>query len=200
MPRSHVGRDRVPGGDVEGRAHRRVRGIARYVHEGTGVNGVARNRIQRIVVRNAVARRCTHEDDDDNTRRTAGGGWKFREASRSMLEGMPLSTSEVAKFDDAIREYRKQWSKIAWAVGTSVNRCLIHYYSSYKVGDGRDRYLDAKRLWEQSDECEVCHDGGDLICCDGCVNAYHPKCISLGEIPVGQWFCPVCERKSRAEI
>ena len=50
---------------------------------------------------------------------------------------------------------REQWSKIARAVGTSVNRCLVHYYSAYKAGGGREGYLRRKKQWEQSDECEV---------------------------------------------
>ncbi|KAL7535103.1 hypothetical protein ACHAXR_006267 [Thalassiosira sp. AJA248-18] len=115
----------------------------------------------------------------------------------AMLEGMPLSQDEQDAFNEAIKQNRKQWPKIAKAVGTSLNRCLIHYYSTYKAGDGRGHYLQRKKQWEQSDECEVCNDGGDLLCCDGCINAYHVGCIKppLKEIPVGQWFCGECEKK-----
>lgn len=28
-----------------------------------------------------------------------------------------------------------------------------------------------------NDYCEVCHDGGDLICCDNCSCAYHGHCL-----------------------
>ena len=72
---------------------------------------------------------------------------------------------------------REQWPKIARAVGKCVNRCLVHYYSTYKAGEGREGYLQRKKQWEQSDECEVCKDGGDLLCCDGCINAYHVRCL-----------------------
>lgn len=92
-------------------------------------------------------------------------------------------------------EHRKQWPKIAKVVGTSLNRCLINYYSTYKAGEGRVNYLQRKSLWEQSDECEVCGDGGDLICCDGCINAYHLQCVGLNEIPVGDFYCSTCLRK-----
>lgn len=117
----------------------------------------------------------------------------------AMLEGMQLSQSEQLAFNEAIQIHRKQWPTIAKAVGTSLNRCLIHYYSTYKAGKGRRAYLKRKKLWEQSDECEVCRDGGDLVCCDGCISAYHLGCIEppLKEIPVGQWFCSKCEKKGK---
>lgn len=116
-----------------------------------------------------------------------------------LLEGSPFSQQEQESFHEAIQQYRKQWSKIAQAVGTSVNRCLIYYYSTYKTGEGRSNYLLNKKIWEQSDECEICHDGGDLICCDGCINSYHMNCITpaLKEIPAGQWLCPECQRKPK---
>lgn len=116
-----------------------------------------------------------------------------------MLEGEPLSKVECSVFDGAIREYRKQWPKIAWAVGTSVNRCLVHYYSTFKTGDRREGYVQQKKFWEQSDECTVCHDGGELMCCDGCINAYHLTCVTppLEELPVGLWFCPECIKQEK---
>lgn len=49
-------------------------------------------------------------------------------------------------------------------------------------------------------ECNVCHTGGDLICCDGCPKVFHsdchkPKIISL---PDGEWFCMHCTKKPKA--
>ena len=120
-------------------------------------------------------------------------------SAATMLEGEPLSIIERSVFNNALHEYRKQWTKIANVVGTSSNRCLIHYYSTYKSGDDRSLYLREKTLWEQSDECVVCQDGGELICCDGCINAYHLSCINppLEELPTGQWFCYECVDKEK---
>uniref|UniRef100_A0A8C7MLN3 Autoimmune regulator n=1 Tax=Oncorhynchus kisutch TaxID=8019 RepID=A0A8C7MLN3_ONCKI len=44
------------------------------------------------------------------------------------------------------------------------------------------------------DECAVCKDGGELICCDGCPRAYHLTCLDppLTTIPSGTWRCQSC--------
>ncbi|XP_072296585.1 autoimmune regulator [Eucyclogobius newberryi] len=44
------------------------------------------------------------------------------------------------------------------------------------------------------DECAVCRDGGELICCDGCPRAFHLNCVSppLTTIPSGTWQCDLC--------
>ncbi|XP_017652203.1 autoimmune regulator isoform X2 [Nannospalax galili] len=47
---------------------------------------------------------------------------------------------------------------------------------------------------KNEDECAVCRDGGELICCDGCPRAFHLACLSppLREIPSGIWRCSCC--------
>uniref|UniRef100_A0A3P8SGC1 Autoimmune regulator n=1 Tax=Amphiprion percula TaxID=161767 RepID=A0A3P8SGC1_AMPPE len=44
------------------------------------------------------------------------------------------------------------------------------------------------------DECAVCKDGGELICCDGCPRAFHLTCLDppLTSIPNGTWQCERC--------
>nr|XP_020451277.1 autoimmune regulator [Monopterus albus] len=44
------------------------------------------------------------------------------------------------------------------------------------------------------DECAVCKDGGELICCDGCPQAFHLTCLNppLTSIPSGPWQCEGC--------
>ncbi|XP_004697358.1 autoimmune regulator [Echinops telfairi] len=47
---------------------------------------------------------------------------------------------------------------------------------------------------KNEDECAVCRDGGELICCDGCPRAFHLACLCppLREIPSGTWRCSGC--------
>ncbi|NXJ76059.1 AIRE regulator, partial [Trogon melanurus] len=61
---------------------------------------------------------------------------------------------------------------------------------------------------ENEDECAVCGDGGELICCDGCPRAFHLACLvpPLPRVPSGTWRCGSCvasgaeqEREAAAE-
>lgn len=47
---------------------------------------------------------------------------------------------------------------------------------------------------EHQEYCRVCKDGGELLCCDSCISAYHIFCLNppLQEIPDGDWRCPRC--------
>ncbi|KAL3827047.1 hypothetical protein ACHAXA_007554 [Cyclostephanos tholiformis] len=47
---------------------------------------------------------------------------------------------------------------------------------------------------EHMDDCFMCFNGGDLICCDYCEKAYHLECHipPLTEVPNGLWKCQEC--------
>ncbi|KAL7551044.1 hypothetical protein ACHAWF_014255 [Thalassiosira exigua] len=54
----------------------------------------------------------------------------------------------------------------------------------------------SKPLYEgdHDDDCFMCCQGGDLLCCDYCEKAYHLECHlpPLTEIPAGNWKCQEC--------
>uniref|UniRef100_UPI0037E780A0 autoimmune regulator n=1 Tax=Semicossyphus pulcher TaxID=241346 RepID=UPI0037E780A0 len=54
-------------------------------------------------------------------------------------------------------------------------------------------YLSVQGHYNE-DECAVCKDGGELICCDGCPRAFHLTCLHppLTSIPSGPWQCEWC--------
>ncbi|KAL9191156.1 hypothetical protein ACHAXT_000862 [Thalassiosira profunda] len=47
---------------------------------------------------------------------------------------------------------------------------------------------------EHDDDCFMCGNGGDLLCCDYCSKAYHLPCHipPVAEIPTGLWKCQEC--------
>ncbi|NWW52746.1 AIRE regulator, partial [Pedionomus torquatus] len=47
---------------------------------------------------------------------------------------------------------------------------------------------------DNEDECAMCGDGGELICCDGCPRAFHLTCLvpPLPRVPSGMWQCGSC--------
>ncbi|CAH8574837.1 unnamed protein product [Heterobilharzia americana] len=47
------------------------------------------------------------------------------------------------------------------------------------------------------DYCRVCHQSGEVLCCDGCTAVFHLHCLNppLSSIPTTSWICPVCIKK-----
>eukprot|EP00357_Protocruzia_adherens_P021885 CAMPEP_0115046674 /NCGR_PEP_ID=MMETSP0216-20121206/48875_1 /TAXON_ID=223996 /ORGANISM="Protocruzia adherens, Strain Boccale" /LENGTH=1611 /DNA_ID=CAMNT_0002429771 /DNA_START=24 /DNA_END=4859 /DNA_ORIENTATION=- len=44
------------------------------------------------------------------------------------------------------------------------------------------------------DECNICHTGGELFCCDACPRSFHLKCLKPKDkpSPTGLWYCATC--------
>ncbi|XP_077869215.1 MYND-type zinc finger-containing chromatin reader ZMYND8-like [Saccoglossus kowalevskii] len=47
--------------------------------------------------------------------------------------------------------------------------------------------------------CWICHKEGSVICCEVCPRVYHVRCLKLSIEPEGDWFCPECEKVTKAE-
>ncbi|XP_072266217.1 autoimmune regulator [Pyxicephalus adspersus] len=54
-------------------------------------------------------------------------------------------------------------------------------------------------LQSNDDECSLCKDGGELLCCDGCPRAFHLSCLvpPLTHIPSGTWRCGSCNTEEQ---
>lgn len=58
---------------------------------------------------------------------------------------------------------------------------------TFAVTDGKESSVDT---------CIACSEGGSLLLCDTCPNAFHydclPDCIEIDALPEGEWSCPHC--------
>jgi uncharacterized Zn finger protein (UPF0148 family) len=124
------------------------------------------------------------------------------ELKNSFATGLP---PEVTQFDDeeteafalAVFAKSKDFNAISKESGKSVDACLRHYYTKFKKGRGYPRLKrEMRKHKEEENDCAICEEGGDLICCDSCSSVFHPLCLSppLLEVPEGDWFCPDCDR------
>ena len=74
----------------------------------------------------------------------------------------------------------------------SKRRNKEHYHTSpYGILPKEHEYQNM----ENKDECEVCGEEGDLLCCDGSLSSYHSYCLGMKEgqdLPEGKWLGPEC--------
>lgn len=57
-------------------------------------------------------------------------------------------------------------------------------------------YFANKDASKNDSYCWVCHDGGDVLCCDQCPRVFHLQCSGLQKSPDdedNEWFCSICK-------
>merc|ERR1712029_876972 len=60
--------------------------------------------------------------------------------------------------------------------------------------NGPEIILEEDEEDEHMEFCRVCKEGGELLCCDSCPNAFHLQCCEppLEEVPDAPWTCYRC--------
>ncbi|KAK7401612.1 hypothetical protein VNO78_13226 [Psophocarpus tetragonolobus] len=88
---------------------------------------------------------------------------------------------------DILLVYKRR-TKATKSQGVSDSRKNITLESSTTKNDGIRKIGDDGSYYE----CELCDDGGELLCCEACPRTYHLECLDLKSVPEGEWRCANC--------
>ncbi|KAF6158999.1 hypothetical protein GIB67_042080 [Kingdonia uniflora] len=87
----------------------------------------------------------------------------------------------------------KPWKSICLVSGKSLMQCQIEAWEKEKIQRKIGFQMVESGDRDPSDDtCGICADGGDLVCCDGCLSTFHQDCLMLKSLPEGSWYCPLC--------
>ncbi|KAJ5952776.1 Zinc finger PHD-finger [Penicillium vulpinum] len=113
--------------------------------------------------------------------------------------GQPVSRRQKAKAKAPEHPQRARSLSVDTTISTLSslsNSCYSVRFNNWS-GDHEPRQNpNSIEPPDNSDDCHQCGKGGDLLCCDTCINSYHFECLDPPldpkNPPKGEWHCPQC--------
>ncbi|KAE8604580.1 hypothetical protein XENTR_v10014745 [Xenopus tropicalis] len=89
------------------------------------------------------------------------------------------------------------WDAHIYVRGEPLNTMFQNLLSLHSAGCCCDICTDCESLQQNDDECSVCGDGGDLLCCEECPRSFHSNChvpsTSEAKSSSESWICTFCK-------